>query len=54
MFGEEINTYISTYDCHVWRKTRLWNEECDIVFKYYLGLVQGIYDKYSVRYVKPG
>jgi len=42
------------YDCHEWREKRLWNEECDIVFKYYMPAFKMIYEKNSGKYAKPG
>jgi hypothetical protein len=54
MFNDSICAYTSKFDCHEWRKNRLWNEECDIVFKYYLNVLKGAYEKFSGRASKPG
>ncbi len=54
MFEQSVVPYISKYDCHDWRKTRLWNEECDLVFRYYMTVLKTLYDKYSGKFAKPG
>lgn len=54
MFDESVLPFISKYDCHDWRKKRLWNEECDLVFKYYMSPLKLIYEKFSGKYAKPG
>ena len=46
--------FLSKYDCHEWRLHRLWNEECDIVFKYYMNVLKALYDKFSGKFAKPG
>jgi len=33
---------------------RLWNEECDLVFRYYLPLIKQLYEKFSGKLSKPG
>jgi len=52
-----FNTYIipfgKEFDCHSWRKEKLWNEKCDHVYKRYLGALKMIYSKYSGRYAMP-
>ena len=42
------------YDCHHWRSTYLWNEECDIVLKKHRSLLKALYAKYSGRHTQPG
>jgi len=53
-FDKNMNPFISKFDCHHWRRTRLWNEECDIVFKYYMPILKALYEKYSGKLTKPG
>lgn len=31
--------FFKTFDCHRFRKDRLWNEPCDLVFKRFLKVV---------------
>lgn len=54
MFNESVIPFIKKFDCHEWRKTRLWNEECDIVFRFYMPALKAIYDKFSGKFTKPG
>ena len=46
--------FISKFNCHDWRRTRLWNEECDIVYKFYMPAFKAFYEKFSGKYAKPG
>jgi hypothetical protein len=54
MFKQSVMPFISKFDCHDWRLKRLWNEECDIVFRYYMLALKTLYDKFSGKYAKPG
>jgi hypothetical protein len=54
MLFSSINPFISKFDCHEWRLKRLWNEECDIVFKYYMNVLKALYEKFSGKFAKPG
>jgi len=54
LINESVLPFIKKFDCHDWRVKRLWNEECDIVFKYYLMPLKAIYEKFSGKYTKPG
>jgi hypothetical protein len=54
MFEQSVLPVISKFDCHDWRKKRLWNEECDNVIKFYLPLLKVVYEKYYGKYSKPG
>jgi len=33
---------------------RLWNEECDMVFKYYMLVIKTLYEKFSGKFTLPG
>ena len=54
MFSVSVLPFIKKFDCHDWRLKRLWNEENDIVYKYYMNVLKGIYEKFSGKYAKPG
>ena len=54
LMNESVLPFIKRFDCHDWRVKRLWNEECDIVFKYYLMPLKAIYEKCSGKFTKPG
>jgi hypothetical protein len=53
-FDVSIIPFISKYDSHEWRKKRLWNEECDLVIKYYYSALKQLYEKFSGKFAKPG
>jgi len=46
---ENILPKFQNYDCHIWRKERLWNENCDKVLKKYLNLINILFNNYSGR-----
>lgn len=54
LFNESILPFIKKFNSHEWRLNRLWNEESDLVFKYYLQVIKAVYEKYSGKYTKPG
>lgn len=54
LFDNELLKYFRGFDCHQWRKTYLWTENCDIVFKAYMPVIKMLYEKNSGRYSKPG
>ena len=54
LFNDSALPFCTKFDCHDWRLKRLWNEECDIVFKYYMSALKALYDKFSGKYTKPG
>ena len=54
LFNDSILPFIKRFDCHEWRLKRLWNEECDLVFKYYMPALKALYEKFSGKYTKPG
>jgi hypothetical protein len=54
MFKDSVIPFTNKFDCHEWRKTRLWNEECDLVFRYYMPALKALYEKFSGKFTKPG
>jgi len=45
---------LKQYDCHKFRKERLWNEECDVTFNRFYKIVQALYTRFSGKYAMPG
>mmetsp|Transcript_47522 Transcript_47522/g.34795 ORF Transcript_47522/g.34795 Transcript_47522/m.34795 type:complete len:80 (+) Transcript_47522:169-408(+) len=54
MFDEEVLPAVKRHDSHAWRLRRLWNEECDLVFRFYFPILKMLYDKFSGKQSKPG
>ena len=54
LFNDSIIPFVKRFDCHEWRLKRLWNEECDLVFKYYMLALKALYEKFSGKFTKPG
>lgn len=54
LFNNSVFPFIQKFDCHDWRLKRLWNEECDFVYKYYMTALKALYEKFSGKYTKPG
>ena len=54
IFNENLKDFFSQFDCHKWRKERLWNEECDLAFKRNMITFEKIYKQNSGRYALPG
>ena len=46
--------FFQGFDCHTFRKEKLWNEECDLVFKRLYKIVQALYVRFSGKYALPG
>ena len=53
-FEEYALQFMEPFDAHKFRVEKLWNENCDRIFKLYMPVVKGLYDKYSGRYSLPG
>jgi len=51
---QQFSKSFPSLDCHIWRVSRLWNEECDIVLKKYRPLLEILYKKYSGKETLPG
>lgn len=54
LFELDILPYLKNFDCHEWRKGKLWTEACDIVYKAYMPVLKMLYKQNSGRYAKPG
>ena len=54
MIEDHLEPFMEQFDCHAWRKRLLWNEECDLIYKKNMKLVQKLYQTYSGRYALPG
>jgi hypothetical protein len=53
-FENHFIPFFKQFDCHQFRKDRLWNEECDNTLKRFLKPINALYTKYSGRYALPG
>ncbi|CAD8171615.1 unnamed protein product [Paramecium pentaurelia] len=54
MILEQCKSYMSTFDAQKWRNERYFNEQCDDCLKFFKPLLNHLYNKYSVKKVKPG
>jgi len=46
--------YMKTFDSNEFRVNKLYNESCDMVFKYYTKSMKNLYFTYSGKHSKPG
>jgi hypothetical protein len=46
--------YFKTFDCHKFRRERLWTEECDNTIKRFSKVLTTLYDRYSGKFALPG
>jgi hypothetical protein len=53
-FDQHFLPFFSQFDCHKFRKERLWNEECDNTLKRFSKVLAALYAKYSGKYAMPG
>jgi hypothetical protein len=53
-FENHFLPFFKQFDCHLFRKERLWNEECDNTLKRFMKLINALYTKYSGKYALPG
>lgn len=53
LWHEHLLPFFVKFDCHKWRVEQLWNVECDEVFVKYKSILKKLFDKYSVKHVKP-
>lgn len=44
----------SKYNAQIWRDEKYWCEACDDALKFYKGVLENVYFRYSVKKVKPG
>ena len=54
MFERELLPCFQKYDCHKWRKEKLWKEEVDLALKHGLPLLKEIYKKNCGKTALPG
>lgn len=53
LFKDGLLNFMKTFDSNDFRLNCLYNESCDMVFKYYLKAVKTLYNLYSGRHSKP-
>ena len=53
-FSNYFLRFFKGFDCHRFRRERLWNEPCDIIFKRFFKVVTALYARYSGKYALPG
>ncbi len=53
-FENHFLPYFKQFDCHKFRKEKLWAEECDNTFKRFPKVLAALYDRYSGKYALPG
>jgi hypothetical protein len=53
-FENHFLPYFKHFDCHKFRREKLWNEECDNTYKRFQKVLTALYTKYSGRYALPG
>ena len=53
-FDQHFLPFFSQFDCHKFRKERLWNEECDNTLKRFSKVLAALYAKYSGKFAMPG
>ena len=53
-FDVHILPHFEKFNCHNWRKERLWKEEIAIVYSRFVDKLELIYNKYTGKYVNPG
>lgn len=54
LFKDGILKYMQSFDSNDFRVNQLYNENCDMVFKYYLKSIKTLYSTYSGKHCKPG
>lgn len=54
LYEQNLKPLLSQFDCHKWRREKLWNEACDLAYKRNLNTFNLIYKKNSGRYALPG
>jgi hypothetical protein len=54
LFENNLLPFFKKFECHQFRKSKLWNEECDAVAKKYMKVLQELFRKYSGRYALAG
>ena len=54
LFNDNLSAFFTQFNCHKWRRERLWNEECDLAYKRNMNTFEKIYRQNSGRYALPG
>ena len=54
LYEETLDPLFSQFDCHRWRREKLWNEDWDLAYKRNLQTFNLIYKKNSGRFALPG
>lgn len=54
IFVDNLQPFFSKFDCHKWRREKLWNEQCDLAYKRHYNIFEKIYKANSGRYALPG
>ena len=54
IFNSNLKDFFVQFDCHKWRRERLWNEAWDLAFKRNMATFEKIYKQNSGRYALPG
>eukprot|EP00347_Sterkiella_histriomuscorum_P000204 403376781 len=54
MFEDDLLPYLTTFNCHDWRQSKLWTESCDMIFKAYMPVLKMLYTQNSGKWAKPG
>ena len=52
-FEEHFLPHFSTFNCHEWRKERLWKQEIDVVYTRFFDKLELIYKKFTGKYMTP-
>ena len=53
-FDNHFLPFFRGFDSHLFRRERLWNEECDNTLKRFAKVTAALYAKYSGKYALPG
>jgi hypothetical protein len=53
LFKDGMLKYMKKFDSNDFRVNQLYNESCDMVFKYYLKSIKALYAAYSGKHCKP-
>ncbi|CAD8165096.1 unnamed protein product [Paramecium pentaurelia] len=54
MILDQCRPIMQQYNAQKWRDERYFNEQCDDCLKYYKTLLNYVYNRYSIKKVKPG
>lgn len=51
---QHLLPYLKTFNCHTFRKEKLWREEIDVLITRLLSGLQQVYAKHSGKFAMPG